>query len=121
MPFASFISVNQHKQTILLGYALITSEDIETYKFVFSTWLAAMGNAPPTAIFTDQCESIKAAIREVRPDTIHRYCFWHIQTKLPARLKGVLDFKVVNAEFKSIFFNITIDEFEGKRVAFIQI
>ncbi|WMV43628.1 hypothetical protein MTR67_037013 [Solanum verrucosum] len=71
MPFASFVGVNQHKQSILLGCALLTSEDIETYKFVFSTWLAAMSNAPPTAILTDQCESIKAAIAEVLPDTIH--------------------------------------------------
>ncbi|WMV55314.1 hypothetical protein MTR67_048699 [Solanum verrucosum] len=64
MPFASFVGVNQHKQSILLGCALLTSEDIETYKFVFSTWLAAMGNAPPTTILTDQYESIKAAIAE---------------------------------------------------------
>ncbi|WMV50261.1 hypothetical protein MTR67_043646 [Solanum verrucosum] len=64
MSFASFVGVNQHKQSILLGCALLTSEDIETYKFVFSTWLAAMGNAPPTAILTDQCESIKATIAE---------------------------------------------------------
>ncbi|KAK6796160.1 hypothetical protein RDI58_003861 [Solanum bulbocastanum] len=39
-------------------------EDIETYKFVFSTWLAAMGNVPPMAFLTDQCECIKEAIAE---------------------------------------------------------
>ncbi|KAH0669967.1 hypothetical protein KY285_024117 [Solanum tuberosum] len=66
MPFASFVGVNQHKQSILLGCALLTSDDIKTYKFVFSTWLAAMGNEPPTAILTDQCESIKAAIAELQ-------------------------------------------------------
>ncbi|WMV46779.1 hypothetical protein MTR67_040164 [Solanum verrucosum] len=115
MPFASFVGVNQHKHSILLSCALLTSEDIETYKFVFSTWLAAMGNVPPTTILTDQCESIKASIAEVFLDTIHRYCIWHIMTKLPAKLKGVLDFKIAKAEFKSIIYiNITIYEFEGK-------
>ncbi|KAH0688883.1 hypothetical protein KY289_016241 [Solanum tuberosum] len=92
MPFASFVGVNQHKQSILSGCALLTSADIETYKFVFSTWLAAMGNVPPTAILTDQCESIKAAITRVLPDTIHRYCIWHIMTKLPAKLKVFLKY-----------------------------
>ncbi|XP_049368959.1 protein FAR1-RELATED SEQUENCE 4-like [Solanum verrucosum] len=115
MPFASFVGVNQHKQSILLGCALLTSEDIETYKFVFSTRLTAM------AILTDQCESIKAAIAKVLPDTIHRYCIWHIMTKLPAKLKGVWDFKIAKSEFKSIIYNsITINEFEEKWVGFIQ-
>ncbi|WMV44692.1 hypothetical protein MTR67_038077 [Solanum verrucosum] len=62
MSFASFVGVNQHKQSIFLGCTLLTSEDIKTY--VFSTWLAAMGNEPPTTILTDQCKSIKAAIVE---------------------------------------------------------
>ncbi|XP_060202792.1 protein FAR1-RELATED SEQUENCE 5-like [Lycium barbarum] len=42
MPFASFIGVNQHRQSILLGCALITNEDANTYKYVFSTCLRAM-------------------------------------------------------------------------------
>ncbi|WMV57760.1 hypothetical protein MTR67_051145, partial [Solanum verrucosum] len=121
MLFASLVGVNQHKQSILLGCALLTSEDIKTYKFVFSTWLAVMGNEPPTAILTDQCESIKAAIAEVLPDTIYRYCIWHIMTKLPAKLKGVWDFKIAKFEFKTIIYNIiTINEFEKKWVGFIQ-
>ncbi|KAH0659857.1 hypothetical protein KY289_028605 [Solanum tuberosum] len=72
-----------------------------------------MGNAPPTVILTDQCESIKAAIAEVLPNTIHRYCIWHIITKLPAKLKGVWDFKIAKSKFKSIIYNsIIINEFE---------
>uniref|UniRef100_A0A3Q7IUB1 Protein FAR1-RELATED SEQUENCE n=1 Tax=Solanum lycopersicum TaxID=4081 RepID=A0A3Q7IUB1_SOLLC len=74
MLFASFVGVNQHKQSILLGCALLTSEDIETYKFVFSTWLTAMSNAPPTTMLSNQCESIKAVIAELLSNTIHRYC-----------------------------------------------
>ncbi|PHT48022.1 hypothetical protein CQW23_12230 [Capsicum baccatum] len=36
------------------------------------TWLTAMGKIPPTAILTDQCESIKAVIHDVLPNTVHR-------------------------------------------------
>ncbi|XP_055800408.1 protein FAR1-RELATED SEQUENCE 6-like [Solanum dulcamara] len=80
-----------------------------------------MGNAPPTTILTNQCESIKGAIRETLPDTIHRYCIWHFMIKLPIRLKGVCDYKAMKSEFKSIIFNsITIAEFEAKWVAFIK-
>ncbi|XP_049394791.1 protein FAR1-RELATED SEQUENCE 6-like [Solanum stenotomum] len=102
-------------------YKYVYREDIETYKLVFSTWLAAMGNVPPTAILTDQCEIIKAAIARILADTIHRYCIWHIMTKIPAKLKGMLDFKIAKAEFKSIVYNSNIiHEFEGKWAAFIQ-
>ncbi|KAF3619216.1 hypothetical protein FXO38_33030 [Capsicum annuum] len=55
-------------KSILLGYALLTSEDIETYAFV-----TTMGKISPTAILIDQCESIKAIIREVLPNTVHRF------------------------------------------------
>ncbi|KAF3618830.1 hypothetical protein FXO38_33225 [Capsicum annuum] len=50
---------NQYTAGPVVGCALITSEDIETYVFVFKTWLAAMGETSPTVILTDQCESIK--------------------------------------------------------------
>ncbi|WMV18251.1 hypothetical protein MTR67_011636 [Solanum verrucosum] len=80
-----------------------------------------MGNVPPTAILTDQCQIIKAAITRILPDIIHRYCIWHIMTKIPAKLKGVLDFKIAKAEFKSIVYNSnTIHQFEGKWATFIQ-
>ncbi|XP_019238489.1 PREDICTED: protein FAR-RED ELONGATED HYPOCOTYL 3-like, partial [Nicotiana attenuata] len=62
MPFASFVGVNQHRQSILLGCALMSSEDITSYKMVLSTWLGALNNVHPLAIMTDQCDSIKAAI-----------------------------------------------------------
>ncbi|KAM3382154.1 hypothetical protein P3S68_007727 [Capsicum galapagoense] len=113
MLFAFFIGVNHHNQSIFLGCALLTSEDIKTYAFVFRTWLMSMGEIPPTAILIDQCESIKTAIHEVLPNTVHRYCIWHIFTKLPVKLRGVTNYKPAKAHFKAIIFdNITITEFE---------
>ncbi|KAG5600144.1 hypothetical protein H5410_031514 [Solanum commersonii] len=47
--FSDVVCFNTTYMSILLGSTLLTSEDIKTYKFVFSTWLAAMGNVPPTA------------------------------------------------------------------------
>nr|XP_043616041.1 protein FAR1-RELATED SEQUENCE 5-like [Erigeron canadensis] len=39
MPFAPFIGVNHHGQSILLGCGLISYEDIETYVWLFKCWL----------------------------------------------------------------------------------
>lgn len=42
-------------------------------------------------------------------------------TKLPAKHKGVWDFKIDKSEFKSIIYNnITINKFEEKWATFIQ-
>ncbi|KAF2322765.1 hypothetical protein GH714_030396 [Hevea brasiliensis] len=78
------------------GCALLSHEDVETFKWVFSTWLSAMGDTHPHVILTDQCESIRAAIREVMPETRHRFCLWHILSKLSEKFKGVEDFTKVN-------------------------
>ncbi|KAK4709674.1 hypothetical protein R3W88_004187 [Solanum pinnatisectum] len=44
----------------------------------------SMGNVPPTAILTDQCESIKAAIAEVLPYTIHSITIHELEGKWTA-------------------------------------
>ncbi|XP_042969131.1 protein FAR1-RELATED SEQUENCE 5-like [Carya illinoinensis] len=42
MPFAPFVSVNHHGQSILLGAGLISSEDTVTFTWLFQTWLTCM-------------------------------------------------------------------------------
>ncbi|XP_075076633.1 protein FAR1-RELATED SEQUENCE 4-like [Nicotiana tabacum] len=102
MPFASFVGVNQHRQSILLGCALMSSEDITSYKMVLSTWLGALNNIHPSAIMIDQYVTIKATINALMPNTVHRYCIYHIFAKLPMKLSGVLDGKIAKAEFKAL-------------------
>jgi len=40
----------------------------------------------PPAIITDQCGAITAAVRNVFPDSRHRFCIWHIMNKAPVKL-----------------------------------
>ncbi|XP_019226776.1 PREDICTED: protein FAR-RED IMPAIRED RESPONSE 1-like [Nicotiana attenuata] len=120
MPCDTFVGINHHRQSILLGCALMSHEDIDSYKLVFRTWLDAMGNAHPDAIITDQCQSVKVAIAEVMPNTIHRYCIWHIFSKLPLYLSGVRPSKIARGEFKSMVLDsITIEVFERKWTEYI--
>ena len=54
MPFAPFVGVNHHGQTILFGCALLEDETEKSFIRLFETWLNVMGGHHPTSIITDQ-------------------------------------------------------------------
>lgn len=68
MPFAPFVGVNHHGETLLFGYALLLHEDIESFKWLFQTWLACMGGIPPKSIITDQDAAMRKAIHDTLPN-----------------------------------------------------
>ncbi|RYQ98148.1 protein FAR1-RELATED SEQUENCE 5-like [Arachis hypogaea] len=57
LPFVSFVGVNHHGKSTLLGCALLGNEEIPSYEWIFSQWVKCMGTAPQR-IITDQCRSI---------------------------------------------------------------
>ncbi|XP_041001610.1 protein FAR1-RELATED SEQUENCE 4-like [Juglans microcarpa x Juglans regia] len=63
MPFAPFVGVNHHGQSILLGAGLISSEDTSTFVWLFEAWLECMNGQAPEAIITDQDQTMKNAIQ----------------------------------------------------------
>ncbi|KAL8482876.1 hypothetical protein ACS0TY_025784 [Phlomoides rotata] len=120
MPFGAFVVFIHHDQSILLGCALLTQETIDSFKWLFENWIEAMGGVHPKAILTDQCESIKGAVRDVLQNTFHRYCIWHIMSKLPKRFKGVAEYNRAISEFKGIVYDsITITDFESRWADFL--
>ncbi|XP_042426267.1 protein FAR1-RELATED SEQUENCE 5-like [Zingiber officinale] len=64
MPFAPFVGVNHHGESILLGCGLISKEDSETFIWLFKSWLTCMRGRAPRAIITDQCKAMEIAILE---------------------------------------------------------
>ncbi|XP_016178061.1 protein FAR-RED IMPAIRED RESPONSE 1-like [Arachis ipaensis] len=54
LPFVSFVGVNHHGKSTLLGCAVLGNEEITSYEWVFSQWVKCMGTAPQ-CIITDQC------------------------------------------------------------------
>ncbi|RYR72540.1 hypothetical protein Ahy_A02g006763 isoform N [Arachis hypogaea] len=46
LPFVSFVGVNHHGRSTLLGCALLGNEEIASYEWVFSQWVKCMGTAP---------------------------------------------------------------------------
>ncbi|KAH6810959.1 hypothetical protein C2S51_024721 [Perilla frutescens var. frutescens] len=93
-------SVNHHGHSILLGCALVTHEDVASFKWIFSNWLEAMVGVHPTSIITNQCESIKNALKDIMPYSIYRYYIWHIMAKLPVKFRCVPDYNKVIDEWK---------------------
>ncbi|XP_025661171.1 protein FAR1-RELATED SEQUENCE 5-like [Arachis hypogaea] len=87
LPFVSFVGVNHHGKSTLLGHALLGSEKIPNFEWVFTQWVRCVGTAP-RGIITDQCKVIAGAIRKVLPDTVHRWCIWHIMKKSQFKLGG---------------------------------
>ncbi|KAJ0962993.1 hypothetical protein J5N97_028115 [Dioscorea zingiberensis] len=113
MPFAPFVGVNHHGQTILFGCGLLSKEDTETYIWLFKTWLECMSGKAPKAIITDQCMAIQGAIRVVFPNSHHRLCLWHIMKKVPEKLGGLIEYKAIKKILKSIIYEaVDIQEFE---------
>ena len=42
MPFAPFVGVNHHGQSILLGCGLILNENVATFVWLFESWMKCM-------------------------------------------------------------------------------
>ncbi|GFP97773.1 protein far-red impaired response 1 [Phtheirospermum japonicum] len=121
MSFGTIIGVNKHGQSILLGCALISHENISSFKWLFSTWLDAMGGIHPNGILSDQCPSITAVVKEVMPNTRHRFCLWHIMQKVPMKFSHIAEFDSAVSDFKKLVYEShTILEFERKWNEFIE-
>ncbi|XP_028102733.1 protein FAR1-RELATED SEQUENCE 5-like [Camellia sinensis] len=53
-PFASFVGLNYHRETIIFGAALLYDETAETFVWLFQNFLEAMSGKAPKTLFTNQ-------------------------------------------------------------------
>ncbi|KAL4606835.1 hypothetical protein ACB092_09G132800 [Castanea dentata] len=61
-------------ETIVFGGALLYDQTIESFVWLFKTFLEAMSEKKPITIFTDQDEAMSAAIKVVMPKTYRALC-----------------------------------------------
>ncbi|KAH6800400.1 hypothetical protein C2S52_000864 [Perilla frutescens var. hirtella] len=112
MIFAPFVGVNHHHQTIIFGCGLLSDDKIESFCWLFNKWMEAMPTSAPTVIITDQDPAITNAITQVLPQTVHRYCLWHILTKFPDKISPVTFRDHYQSIKKVIEISTSPDEFE---------
>ncbi|XP_021747636.1 protein FAR1-RELATED SEQUENCE 6-like [Chenopodium quinoa] len=119
-PFLNFVGVNHHGQSILLGCALVTNEDCDTYNLVFKQWLECMNDVAPKAILTDQAAAMRRSLEEVMPNTRHRWCIWHIMRKIPEKLGKCDRYQEFKSKLKAtVYESCTIQEFETRWCALV--
>ncbi|XP_057728784.1 protein FAR1-RELATED SEQUENCE 5-like [Arachis stenosperma] len=101
----SFVGVNHHGQSTLLGFDLMKNEDIESFKWLFQCWLPCMGGNALKGILTDQCASMQRAIETCMPTIIYYWCIWHIITKIPSKLNGYNGHTEIQQEISQVVWN----------------
>ncbi|KAJ3703281.1 hypothetical protein LUZ61_006986 [Rhynchospora tenuis] len=115
LPVAPIVGINHHYQTIVFGCSMMTTEDGDSYKWILQSFLDCMGGKAPSAIVTDQSLAMKVAIQNVLPNTIHRYCIWHIMSKLSEKIGNNKDKKEIKKGIRSAVWDSTTEEqFESK-------
>ncbi|RYR54069.1 hypothetical protein Ahy_A06g029325 [Arachis hypogaea] len=117
--FASFIGVNHHGKSTLLGCTLLGNEEIRSIEWIFKQWLQCMGT-PPKAIIVDQCKFMLGASRNVLPNTHHQWCIWHLMKKIPHKLGGYARYRKIDARIHGNVWNARfVESFEKDWCAFI--
>ncbi|KQK13529.2 hypothetical protein BRADI_1g10750v3, partial [Brachypodium distachyon] len=114
MPFASFIGINRHGQSFMLGCGFLRDEKATSFDWLFETYLDAMHGKAPQNIITDQDWAMRASIAKVFPNTVHRNCRWHIMKKAQEKLGSFLGRRPeLVAQFNEVVdYSLTPEEFE---------
>ncbi|KAI9191162.1 hypothetical protein LWI28_004521 [Acer negundo] len=112
-PLISFVGVNHHGQHVLLGCGFIGHESVESFVWIFRSWLNCMQGPPPQVIITDQCKTLKSAVSEVFPKARHCYCMWYIMQRVPEKLGGLKGYETIKGLLnKAVYNSLKIAEFE---------
>jgi hypothetical protein len=76
-PFASFVGFNNYGESILLGMAFMYDDTLESFQWLFDTFLNAMSGRAPKIIFSHQDATITEAISSVMPCLTHAMLYAH--------------------------------------------
>ena len=63
---APFVGVNHHGQSILLGCGLISNKNVDTFVWLFESWMKCMLGRNLKAIITDQDQAMKRAVNNIK-------------------------------------------------------
>ncbi|KAJ1290991.1 hypothetical protein BS78_02G284800 [Paspalum vaginatum] len=90
-PFVLFVGVDNHKQLLVFGAALLYDESIQSLKWVFEVFADAMHARHPQTILTDERPECAIAAAEVWPGSNHCTSVWHIYHNSKRHLKQVFE------------------------------
>lgn len=76
LPLMLGTMVNNMGRTVLAFFALVASETIDEFNWVFTCFMECFEVAPAN-VMTDECQSFAAAIKNKLKDSEHFICGWH--------------------------------------------
>ena len=62
----------------MFGCGFLLNERIESFIWLFSTFLRSIDGRYPQTVMTDQFAAMASTIAKVFPNSRHRLCIWHI-------------------------------------------
>jgi len=114
IPLVTFVGINHHGHSVLLGCGLLASETTESYVWLFRTWVKCMSGCSPQTIITDRCKALQRAIVEVFPRCRHCFGLSLIMKKIPEKLGGLHNYDALRkALIKAVYETLKVIEFEA--------
>ena len=105
-PFALFVGVNHHKQTIIFGAVLLYDETFEIFMWLFDSFQKAMFGKKPQTILTDQDVAMAKALASQWPETHYRLYVWHMYQNAAKNLKEEFErYSTFAADFSSCVYD----------------
>lgn len=113
IPLISFVGVNHHGQSVLLGCGFIGNETVDYLIWILNAWLSCMLGQLPQVILTDQSKPMKTAVSEVFKGARHCYCMWYIMQRVPEKLGGLKGYESIRRQLnKAVYESLKISDFE---------
>ena len=123
-PVCLAVGVNEENKSIVLGQAILLSEDETSFTF-FLNQLSVHGNVKfsPGVVFTDECSAEIAAVKRVLPDAVDLRCDWHflkdIKKKVASLRLGDKARDEVIERFKQAWYSKTEERFNSSMTSFL--
>jgi len=113
IPLVTFVGINHHGQSVLLGCGLLAGETTESYSWLFRTWVTCMSGCSPQTIITDRCKTLQNAIANFFPRSHHCFGLSLVMKKVPEKLGGLHNYDAIRkALIKAVYETLKVIEFE---------
>ncbi|XP_061360369.1 protein FAR1-RELATED SEQUENCE 6-like isoform X1 [Gastrolobium bilobum] len=113
IPLISFVGVNHHGHSVLLGCGFLGHESVDYFVWIFKAWLKCMLGRPPHVVITDQCKPLQIAVAQVFPHARHCYSLQYIMLRVPEKLGGLQGYEAIRRKlYNAVYESLKIVEFE---------
>ncbi|GFP84970.1 protein far1-related sequence 5 [Phtheirospermum japonicum] len=105
-PLIHFFGINNHKQILVFGAAFLYDDTVQTFKWLFRTFLKTMSGKTPKTILSDKDAVISNAIVSEFPEAQRRLCVWQTYQNALKHLNQVVASSAsFTSDLCSCFFN----------------